>query len=85
MVFVTITRVTVHLVNTIASSIRIKPTIINDLAHLFLAHYFHLGIRNVVAPVICVLIDTPLVRVATVASNDLPLDQRTVFVEPPLF
>ena len=34
-IFVAITRVTVHLVNTIAGSTRIKPTIINDLAHLF--------------------------------------------------
>ena len=39
------------------------------------AHYYHLEIRNVFAAVICVLIDTPLVRVATVASNGLPLDQ----------
>ena len=85
MIFVAITRVTVHLVNTIAVSIRIKPTIINDFAHIFIAHYFHLEIRNVVAAVICVLIDTLLVRIATVASNGLPLDQRTVFVEPPLF
>ena len=58
MVFVAITRVTIHLVNTIAVSTRIKLTIINDLAHLFLAHYFHLEIRNVVATVICVLIDS---------------------------
>ena len=32
-------------------------------------------LTTVVATVICVLIDTPLVRVATVASNGLPLDQ----------
>ena len=81
MVFVAITRVTVHLVNTIAGSTRIKLTIINDLAHF---HYFHLEIRNVVAIVIGVLIDTPLVRIAIVASNDLPLGQTTVFVESPL-
>ena len=85
MICIAITRVTVHLVNTIASSTRIKATIINDFAHLFIAQYFHLEIRNVVATVICVLIDTLLVRVATVASNGLPLDQGTVFVEPPLY
>ena len=65
MIFVAITRLTVHLVNTIAASTRIKPTIIN----VFNAHYFHLELRNVSATVICVLIDTPLVRVATVASS----------------
>ena len=75
MIFVAITRVTVHLVNTIAGSTCIKLTIINDLAHFFLAHHFHLEIRNRLATVIHVLIDTPFVRVATVASNDLPLDQ----------
>ena len=64
---------------------RIKPTIINDFAHLFIAHNFHLEIRNVVATVLCVLIDTHPVRVATVASKDLPLDQGTVFVEHPSF
>ena len=36
MIFVAITRVTVHLVNTIAGSTRIKITIISDLAHLFI-------------------------------------------------
>ena len=56
------------------------------ISHTFsFAHYFHLEIRRKVATVICVLIDTPLVRVATVASNGLPLDQGTVFVEPPSF
>ena len=85
MIFVAITRVTIHLVNTIAGSTRIKPTIINDLAHLFIAHCFHLEIRSIVATVICVLVDTPLVRVATVSSNGLPLDQGTVFVEPRSF
>ena len=49
------------------------------------ARYFHLKIRSIVATLICVLIDTPLVRVATVASNCLQLDQGTVFVEPPSF
>ena len=58
---------------------RIKPTIINDFAHLFIAHNFHLENRNVVATVLCVLIDTHPVRVATV------LDQGTVFVEHPFF
>ena len=36
MIFVAITRVTVHLVNTIAGTTRIKPTIIKDLAHFFI-------------------------------------------------
>ena len=36
MIFVAITRVTVHLVNTIAGSTRIKLTVINDLAHFSL-------------------------------------------------
>ena len=85
MVFVAILRVTVHLVNTIAGSTHIKPTIINDFTHLFVAHYFHLEIRSIVATMICVLIDTPHVRVATVSSKGLPVDQRTVFVEPPSF
>ena len=85
MVFVAITHVIVHLVDTVAGSTRIKLTVINDLAHFLLAHYFHLGIRSIVATVICVLIGTPFVRVAAGASNDLPLDQGTVFVESPLF
>ena len=36
MIFVAITRATVHLVNTIAGSTRIQLTIINDFAHLFI-------------------------------------------------
>ena len=51
------------------------------ITHTFLAHDFHLEIRSAVATVISVTIDTPLVRVATVVSNDLPLDQRTVFLD----
>ena len=68
--------VTVHLVNTIAGSTRIKPTIINDFTHLFIAHYFHLEIRSIVATMICVLIDTPLVRVATGLQRST-IDQGT--------
>ena len=42
MIFVAITRVTVHLVNTIAGSTRIKPTIINDFAlSLSVFHHSH--------------------------------------------
>ena len=74
MVFVAITRVTVHFVNTIAGSTRIKPTIINDLTQLFLVFTTSIWKSEMDSRNLCAH-----------RQAHLPLDQGTVLVESPLF
>ena len=67
-----------HFVDAIDVSTCIGSTIINDLARLLLAHYFHLEIRKRVETVIHVLVDATFVRTATVATNDAVVSQDTL-------
>ena len=65
MACVAVTRVTVHLVDTVAISACIGLTVINVSADLFSAHYFHLETRGTVTTVIHVPIDETSGRTAT--------------------